>query len=74
MVLRPQGYRSLEPAANKIYEALQAAGGTLPLHDKASPEVIHSHLGMSKKLFKKGVGVLYRERKIELGDTFIRLI
>ncbi|WP_445382334.1 CvfB family protein [Robiginitalea sp. IMCC43444] len=74
VVLRPQGYRSLEPAANTIYEALQAAGGTLPLHDKASPEAIKSQLGMSKKMFKKGVGALYRERKIELGDNFIKLL
>ena len=74
ITLEPIGYRRLEPAASKIYEALQQAGGMLPLHDKSSPEAIQERLQMSKKMFKKGVGILYRERKIELRPDGIYLL
>lgn len=64
--LQPLGEKILEPAANKIYQILMEKGGFLPLHDKSDPELIKSNLQMSKKTFKKGVGTLYRERKIEI--------
>ncbi|MDM9631897.1 CvfB family protein [Robiginitalea aurantiaca] len=66
IVLEPIGFRKLEPAAQRIYEALEAAGGKLALHDKSDPREIQDALKMSKKVFKKGIGILYRERKIEI--------
>jgi len=72
--LQPLGYKSLEPAANLIYERLVANGGVLNLHDKSDPEDIKRMLQMSKKTFKKGVGALYKERKIEIKSDSIRLI
>ncbi|WP_026809220.1 CvfB family protein [Arenibacter latericius] len=72
--LQPIGYKSLEPAANLIYEKLQAYGGYLELHDKSDPEEIRRILQMSKKTFKKGIGALYKERKIEISTDGIRMI
>jgi len=72
--LQPIGYQSLEPAANTIYQRLVAEGGFLALHDKSDPEEIRSQLEMSKKVFKKGIGTLYRERKIEIKENGIQLI
>jgi len=67
--LQPLGEKVLEPAANKIYEQLLAHGGFLGLHDKSDPELIKAELQMSKKTFKKGIGTLYKARKIEIkGD------
>lgn len=67
--LQPLGEKILEPAANKILTTLEARGGYLPLHDKSDPEAIREELQMSKKTFKKGVGTLYKARKIEIkGD------
>ena len=67
--LQPLGEKILEPAANKIYEQLLAHGGFLGLHDKSDPELIKEELQMSKKTFKKGIGTLYKARKIEIkGD------
>ncbi|MEJ2585587.1 MAG: S1-like domain-containing RNA-binding protein [Robiginitalea sp.] len=74
ITLEPIGYRQLEPAASRIYKAMQQAGGMLPLHDKSSPEAIKERLQMSKKMFKKGVGILYRERKIDLRPDGIYLL
>ncbi|MDO1514375.1 S1-like domain-containing RNA-binding protein [Maribacter confluentis] len=71
--LQPLGAKVLEPAATKIYEVLKEHGGYLPLHDKSSPEEIRDTFQMSKKTFKKGVGTLYKERKIKLESDGISL-
>ncbi len=72
--LQPIGTDSLEPTANIIYQKLVSNGGRLPLHDKSDPEDIKEMLQMSKKMFKKGIGTLYRERKIEIETDGIRLV
>jgi len=72
--LQPLGEKILEPAANAIYERLQAHGGFLPLHDKSDPLQIKRELQMSKKTFKKGIGTLYKARKIEIKKDGIHKI
>ena len=72
--LQPLGENILEPAANKIYEQLLAHGGFLGLHDKSDPELIKTELQMSKKTFKKGIGTLYKARKIEIKSDGIYAI
>lgn len=64
--LKPIGHISLEPAAKQIFQQLDQAGGYIPLHDKSSPKEIQQMFQMSKKTFKKAIGTLYRERKIEI--------
>lgn len=71
--LQPLGAKVLEPAANKIFNVLEAEGGFLPLHDKSDPEDIRDMFQMSKKTFKKGLGTLYKERKVLLEKDGIRL-
>ncbi len=72
--LQPLGLKILEPAANKIYETLLSHGGYLGLHDKSSPEDIKQELQMSKKTFKKGIGTLYKARKIDIKEDGIHVI
>ncbi len=72
--LQPIGAKMLEPTAKIIYDALQQNNGFLPLHDKSSPEDIQGELHLSKKAFKKGVGILYRQRKINIKDDGIYLV
>jgi len=72
--LSPLGYQNIEPNAQIILEKLQAAGGSLSLNDKSDPELIREELGMSKKLFKKAVGNLYKSKTIELRDQGIHLV
>ncbi|MDF4204093.1 S1-like domain-containing RNA-binding protein [Maribacter sp. SA7] len=71
--LQPLGAKVLEPAAKKIYEVLVESGGFLGLHDKSAPEEIRDVFQMSKKTFKKGLGTLYRERKIKIESDGITL-
>ncbi|WP_222984003.1 S1 RNA-binding domain-containing protein [Flagellimonas meishanensis] len=72
--LQPIGAKMLEPTAKRILDKLHENKGFLPLHDKSSPDEIKKELQLSKKAFKKGVGVLYRERRIALVEDGIRLL
>lgn len=71
IALKPIGHLGLEPAAKKIFEQLELAGGYISLHDKSAPEEIQEMFQMSKKTFKKAIGALYRDRKIEIKDDGI---
>ena len=68
------GYGRVEDESSKVLRLLQENNGYLPYHDKSSPEDIYSFFSMSKKTFKMTTGKLYRERKIELTKTGIKLI
>jgi predicted RNA-binding protein (virulence factor B family) len=72
--LQPLGSRVLEPAAKKIYDVLIANNGFLNLHDKSDPNDIRDMMQMSKKTFKKGLGTLYKERKITFEKDGIALV
>ncbi|WP_350286045.1 S1-like domain-containing RNA-binding protein [uncultured Croceitalea sp.] len=74
IVLQPIGMKMLDEVANTIYEKLKAADGFIPLNDKSPPELIKDYLQMSKKAFKKGVGVLYKNRKILIKEDGIQLV
>ena len=71
VTLRRGGVEEVKEAQEAILAALEKEG-FLPLHDKSSPLEIKQLLGMSKKLFKKAVGGLYKSRQIELADKGIR--
>jgi predicted RNA-binding protein (virulence factor B family) len=62
-----------DDARGKVMKALIDHDGFLPLHDKSPAEDIQEMLGLSKKLFKKGVGALYKEGLIELPGDGVRL-
>lgn len=68
------GYQRVEDEAAKILRLLQENNGYLPYHDKSDPEEIYLFFGMSKKTFKMTVGNLFREKKISLEKTGIKLI
>ena len=62
-----------DDARDKVMKVLVDNGGFLPLHDKSPAEQIQETLGLSKKLFKKAVGSLYKANLIELVADGIRL-
>lgn len=59
--------------ASKVLEVIDSFDGVLPFNDKAKPEVIYREMGMSKNEFKKAVGHLLKEKKIEITEKAIRL-
>lgn len=73
--LQPIGYHNFNDInTEKIYTTLEAHNGFLPLNDKSSPEEIYETLGMSKKVFKKAIGALYKDRKIAIESNGISII
>lgn len=71
--LQQLGYKNIEPNAAKILKELEDNNGYLLLTDKSNPETIKQVLEMSKKSFKKAVGTLYKQRKIEIKEDGIYL-
>jgi len=72
--LQPEGYQAIEPNAGKILQELKEANGFLPIHDGSDPQEIYEMVGMSKKTFKKAIGLLYKQKQIKLEEGGISLI
>lgn len=68
------GYQRVEDETEKIIRLLKENNNYLPYYDKSSPDDIYDFFGMSKKTFKMATGNLYKQRKIALEKTGIRLI
>ncbi len=71
---REKAYIQIEADAQQVMQVIEAYAGVLPFNDKASPEVIKREMKMSKGAFKRAVGHLYKERKIEITQNAIRKI
>lgn len=71
--LQLPGMGHVDDMADKILTMLRKNGGYIGVTDKSSPEDIYDRFGMSKKVWKKAVGMLYKERRIELTPNGIRL-
>ena len=72
--LQKQGYVNVEPNAKRILEMLKENDGFLALTDKSQPEDIYSQLHISKKIFKKAIGSLYKSKLIRLDKEGIYLL
>jgi hypothetical protein len=56
----------LEQHGAVILKALRNKGGFLPLGDHSTPAAIQAEFPFSKRVFKKVVGHLWKQRKIEI--------
>ncbi len=74
VVAGKKGYERVEDEVSKILRLLQENDGYLPYHDKSDPAEIYDYFGMSKKAFKMAVGSLYKQQKIILAKTGIKLM
>lgn len=66
VALQQIGFKNIEPSAQKVLDFLTKNNGFVGLHDKSDAEDIQAILGMSKKSFKKAIGSLYKQKKVEL--------
>ena len=57
-----------------VMKVIEEFDGVLPFNDKASPEVIAREFKLSKNAFKRAVGHLLKEGKIEITEKSIRKI
>ena len=64
----------MDADAQRVLHVIEEYAGVLPFNDKASPEIIMREMQMSKAAFKRAVGRLYKERRIEITEKSIRLL
>lgn len=66
VTIRKKINKEIDEAKAKILEELEKYNGVLYLTDKSSPEHIKNSLQMSKGMFKKALGGLYKEGLVKL--------
>ena len=71
--LQKKGQRAVEDFSDVLLRHLQTNGGHTPLGDKSPAEEIYAVFGVSKKVFKKAVGDLYRRRLITIAADGLQL-
>lgn len=72
--LREKGYLQMNADAEAVMKVIEEFDGVLPFNDKASPEVIRREFSLSKNAFKRAVGQLLKEGRIEITEKSIRKI
>lgn len=70
--IREKAYVQIQKDGEAILKLLDSYEGSLPFNDKASPEIIQHETGMSKNEFKRAVGHLLKEGKIQITEKSIR--
>lgn len=69
--LREKSYLQMDTDAAMIMQAMEEAGGVLPFTDKTDPEVLKQEFNLSKNAFKRAIGRLLKEGRIEMTDKNI---
>ena len=71
--VREKAFIQMDADAELIVKRMEEHGGKLPFTDKADPEKIKNELGLSKNAFKRAVGRLLKQKKIEILENGIRM-
>jgi len=75
LLLEPLGYKkSIDTTTEIMLQKLKENDGCIFLTDKSAPEEIKEQLGLSKKAFKRGVGSLYKQKKVTILEDCIKLV
>ena len=74
LCVRERAYVQMGADAEQVLKVIDEFDGVLPFNDKARPETILREFNMSKNAFKRAVGRLLKEGKIEITEKTIRRI
>jgi hypothetical protein len=74
IMLEKNSVKLVDKTEQEIYSRIKECGGFLPLSDKSSPEEIQKEFHVSKKVFKKAVGGLYKSRLIEITENGLKIV
>ncbi|MDE6624231.1 MAG: hypothetical protein K2K30_07595 [Alistipes sp.] len=72
--LQQEGYAQVKDSADTLLRLLRDNGGALPLNDGSAPEEVARLTGMSKKVFKRSLGVLLKSGSVAANEHGIRLV
>lgn len=71
--IREKSYLQMALDARLVREYIEKNGGSIPFTDRASPELIKEKMGMGKNAFKRAVGRLLKEGRIQINETSISI-
>ena len=71
--LQKTGYRGVDDVSQTILNTIKDSGGMVAVTDKSAPEDIYKLFGVSKKVFKKAIGALYKKKLIILDSDGVKL-
>ncbi|MGF0031603.1 CvfB family protein [Bariatricus sp. SGI.154] len=71
LAVREKAFMQMDADADMVMKRIEMYGGRLPFTDKADPELIQKEFGLSKNAFKRAVGRLLKEGKIEICEKNI---
>jgi len=71
--LQRSGYQGVDDISRTMLKTIKDHGGRIAVTDKSPPEEIYALFGVSKKIFKKAIGALYKKRLITIDPKGIRL-
>ncbi len=74
LTLQQQGYKEVKNSAETLLELIVENGGELPINDNSEPATVTKYTEMSKKLFKRSLGVLLKRGEVEATESGIRVI
>ncbi len=74
LVLQKSGFKNKLSEKDKVLEILKNAGGFMPITAKTTPAEIADIFGMSKRTYKQMIGMLYKERQVEITDDGVRVL
>ncbi len=74
LVLQQAGYQGVDGVSQNILGIIQDSGGSVSVTDKSPPEEIYALFSVSKKVFKKAIGALYKKRIIRIDKNGISLV
>ncbi|MBR1816097.1 MAG: S1 RNA-binding domain-containing protein [Lachnospiraceae bacterium] len=72
--LREPAYIQINEDSEMVYDIIKSYQGVLPFTDKADKELIKKEFGLSKNAFKRAVGHLLKERRVEITDSTINIV
>lgn len=72
--LREKSYLQMDADAEAVLKVIEKFEGVLPFNDKADPDIIKREFGLSKNAFKRAVGRLLKDGKIEITEKNIKKV
>jgi predicted RNA-binding protein (virulence factor B family) len=73
LCLHKPGYKKVDDLLEKIIDTLKKRDGFIPVGDKSSTKIIYELFGVSKRTYKKAIGVLFKKRLITFENNGIKL-
>ena len=72
--LQRRGFGQVRNSSEELYQIICEMGGSISLGDNSSPEEIQKTLHMSKKLFKRSLGMLLSHNRVKTDGKTVTMI